>query len=281
MEYSFRNCTLEDFDFLFKLKKENFKVYVDKIWGWKDDDQKERLQQDLKEHLEHKRIILNDNRPIGVYVVHTTEEGNLFINEISILKEYQHRGIGRKILEEQLRENHEKGIRTTLQVFKNNPAKSLYEKLGFKVYEETETHYKMENMKNDFLYKYENDIAINQLVKLFESVGWKTAEYPNRLYNAIKNSEYVMTVWEGEKLVGLISAITDGYINVFITYLLVNPEYQKIGLGKRMMNDFMKKFEGFGRRILTTELDKEEYYKKFGFNIDGIAMFNKDWKEDI
>lgn len=24
-----------------------------------------------------------------------------------------------------------------------------------------------------------------------------------------------------------------------------------------------------------------EYYKKFGFNIDGIAMFNKDWKKDI
>ena len=52
-------------------------------------------------------------------------------------------------------------------------------------------------------------------------------------------------------------------------------------VNKIMMNDFMKRFEGFGRRILTTEFDKEDYYKKFGFNIDGIAMFNKDWKEDI
>ena len=47
MEYSFRNCTLDDFDFLFELKKENFKWYVDKIWGWNDDDQKQRLKQDL------------------------------------------------------------------------------------------------------------------------------------------------------------------------------------------------------------------------------------------
>ena len=137
------------------------------------------------------------------------------------------------------------------------------------------------NINEKFIYKYENDIDKNQLIKLFESVGWKTAEYPNRLYNAIKNSDYVMTVWSGENLIGLISAITDGYINVFITYLLVNPEYQKMGLGKTMMHDFMKKFKGFGRRVLTTELDKEEYYKKFGFNIDGIAMFNKDWKEDL
>ena len=147
MKYSFRNCTLDDFDFLFELKKQNFKWYVDKIWGWKNDEQKERLKQDLKEHLAHKRIILIDNKEVGVYAVHTTENGELFINEISILKEYQNKGIGRKILEEQLKENKQKGIRTILQVFKDNPAKSLYEKLGFKVYGETETHYQMENMK--------------------------------------------------------------------------------------------------------------------------------------
>lgn len=144
MEYCFRNCTLEDFDFLFELKKQNFKWYVDKIWGWDDEDQKQRLEQDLKEHLLHKKIILIDNKMAGVYAIHTTESGDLFINEISLLLEYQHKGIGTKILKEQLKENKQKGIRTILQVFKDNPANKLYEKLGFKVYGETETHYQME-----------------------------------------------------------------------------------------------------------------------------------------
>jgi len=58
MEYRFRKCTIEDFDFLFNLKKENFKSYVDKIWGWNEDDKKQRLMKDLINHLEHKRIIL-------------------------------------------------------------------------------------------------------------------------------------------------------------------------------------------------------------------------------
>lgn len=133
-------------------------------------------------------------------------------------------------------------------------------------------------MKENFEYKYNVEISKEKLVKLFKSVGWKTAEYPEELYNAIKNSEYVMSIWKDENLVGLISAITDGYINVFITYLLVKPEYQNIGLGKIMMDDFFKTFEGFGRRILTTELDKEKFYNKFNFNTDGIAMFNYDWK---
>lgn len=133
-------------------------------------------------------------------------------------------------------------------------------------------------MEENFKYKYNVEISKQQLVELFKSVGWKTAEYPEELYNAIKNSEYVMSVWKDENLVGLISAITDGYINVFITYLLVKPEYQNIGLGKIMMDDFLKTFEGFGRRILTTELDKEKFYNKFNFNIHSIAMFNYDWK---
>ncbi len=136
-------------------------------------------------------------------------------------------------------------------------------------------------MDNELIFKYEKEIEQNKLVELFNSVGWKTAEYPNRLYNAIKNSGYVMSAWNKDDLVGLISAIDDGAINVFITYLLVKPEYQKQGLGKIMMNDFCKRYEGFGRRILSTELDKEKYYNKFGFIIDGIVMFNKDWQEDF
>lgn len=125
MEFCFRSCKLEDFDFLFNLKKENFKCYVDKIWGWNDEEQKKKLRQDLNEHLSHKRIIISNNELVGVYAVHITENGDLFINEISILKEYQNKGIGRRILEEQLKENKEKGIRTILQVFKDNPAKKI------------------------------------------------------------------------------------------------------------------------------------------------------------
>lgn len=142
----FRECTLEDFDFLFQLKKENFKSYVEKIWGWKEEEQKGRLKTDLEEHLKHKKMILVDGKCVGVYARHITDEGDLFINEISIVREFQNKGIGSKILREQLHENHIKGIRTILQVFKDNPAKKLYERLGFRVYGESISHYQMENL---------------------------------------------------------------------------------------------------------------------------------------
>lgn len=144
MEYTFRECLMSDFDFLFELKKENFKKYVDTYWNWNDEEQKSRLKTDLVAHIQHKHIILLNNKPIGVYALHITENGDCFINEISLLEKYQNKGIGTRILKEQIKENQNKRFRTILQVFKNNPAKKLYEKLGFTVYGETETHYQME-----------------------------------------------------------------------------------------------------------------------------------------
>lgn len=133
----------------------------------------------------------------------------------------------------------------------------------------------------DFEYKENIQIEKEKLIELFRAVNWKTAEYPNRLYKAIKNSSYVISAYNNNELIGLLSAIDDGNINVFLTYLLIKPQYQKLGIGKKMMSDFCNHYKGFGRRILTTELDKEDYYKKFGFSIEGIAMFNKDWRNDI
>ena len=63
MEYTYRDCLMTDFDFLFELKKQNFKKYVDKYWSWNDQDQKSRLKIDLEEHLQHKHIILLNSAP--------------------------------------------------------------------------------------------------------------------------------------------------------------------------------------------------------------------------
>ena len=144
MDIKFRKCTLSDFDFLFKLKKDNFKIYVDNIWGWNDDDQIKRLRIDLEETLEQKNVIIYNDTKVGVFSFYMIENNVCRINEINILKEYQNLGIGSYILENKLKENSDKNIRTILQVFKDNPALNLYKRLGFRIYEETETHYKME-----------------------------------------------------------------------------------------------------------------------------------------
>lgn len=129
-------------------------------------------------------------------------------------------------------------------------------------------------------YKYMKDIDKDKLVELFSSVGWESAKCPNKLHEAIKNSDLVISVWKEDELVGLISTISDGYINVFVTYLLIKPSYQKQKIGTNLMNKVCDHYKGFRRKILSTEIDKEKFYEKFGFAIDGIVMFNHDWIND-
>ena len=142
MEYSFRDCTLEDYDLLFRLKEENFKSYIEECWGWDTEDQHRRLKEDLELNINHKKIIVVNDISVGVYSVGIID-GDFFIEEINILKEYQNNKIGSRILKEQLAENASNGIVMKLRVFKENPAKNLYERLGFIFNCETEFHYQM------------------------------------------------------------------------------------------------------------------------------------------
>ena len=63
---------------------------------------------------------------------------------IYILPEHQSRGIGTHLVSELLAGARAAGLAVRLRVLKGNPARRLYEKLGFTVTREIETHDYME-----------------------------------------------------------------------------------------------------------------------------------------
>ena len=69
---------------------------------------------------------------------------DISINEIEVLPQYQRQGIGTQLLVQQLDEARRVRLPIRLQVLRENRACNLYERLGFKVYDKTETHLLME-----------------------------------------------------------------------------------------------------------------------------------------
>ena len=134
----------EYFDYLYQTKKECFKWYVEKIYGpWEDEFQVEFFKNFIREKRNYIKVIIYNDRPIGIFTNYINEDGDDFIGLFYIDKVYQGSGIGTQILKEQLLADKKSNIDTVLQVFKENPAKKLYEKVGFEVYDETDNHYKM------------------------------------------------------------------------------------------------------------------------------------------
>ncbi len=113
-----------------------------------------------------------------------------------------------------------------------------------------------------------NHITSEELIEVFQSVGWR--KNPDNIVEAFKNSYYI-TAYHGKKLVGFARAISDNcyYTNIFD--VIIHPEYQKQGIGKKMMLMLREKFKGTYFFLTYTE-GRKEFYKKCGFEKNDRAM---------
>lgn len=109
------------------------------------------------------------------------------------------------------------------------------------------------------------DFAVEQLGQLFTSVGWKAGEHPERLQAAMRNSAKVISAWDGDVLIGLVNALSDGVMVAYVHYLLVRPDYQRRGLGRELLSRMLAEYEGCARKLLVTDDDGVGFYERCGF----------------
>lgn len=107
----------------------------------------------------------------------------------------------------------------------------------------------------EIVYTEERRFTAEELRELFESVGWLSGKYPERLKKALDGCATVITAWEGERLVGLVNAIDDGELTAYAHYLCVAPDCQGKGVGKTLLSLLKKKYENYLYLILHAEHD--------------------------
>ncbi len=114
-----------------------------------------------------------------------------------------------------------------------------------------------------------------QLEQLFLSVGWSSGKYPDKLVITMKNSHHVVSAWDGSRLVGLMNALSDGIMTAYFHYLLVDPLYQKQGVGKHLVEDMLDYYQDYARKVLIAYDKEVGFYQHCGFDYheDKKAMF--------
>lgn len=137
-----RKCTNNDYRFVYEVKKNAYKKYVEECWdAWVEEQQKKYFDNFINQVKENLYIIQYDNKNIGFYNGEILENGNYEVENICIIPEYQGKGIGTKILKDILEKYADTDIE--IQYFKQNPVGVLYERLGFEKSGETNFHYQM------------------------------------------------------------------------------------------------------------------------------------------
>ncbi len=138
-DIEFRKCEYDDCEFILGLKELCLKWYIEIIYGWDINVQREFTKKELDEHINDTRIITYNNKDIGVTTFYE-ENGEYVVGLIMVHPDCQSMGIGSKIISEYIKiaEKDKKSI--VIKTYKLNPAKKLYERLGFKKYNEDNTH---------------------------------------------------------------------------------------------------------------------------------------------
>jgi GNAT superfamily N-acetyltransferase len=118
---------------------------------------------------------------------------------------------------------------------------------------------------NEIQFSETHDLPLESVLALYRAHGWSSAEKPDLLHKALLNSHSLVTAWDGQKLVGLGNAISDGYLVVYYPHLLFLPEYQGCGIGTRLMQMLMARYKGFHQHALLADGRAIEFYRKCGF----------------
>ncbi len=127
--FQLRPATADDRDFAYALHRQTFRAYVEQTWGYWD-EQEQQNQFEAKFNTAISRVVELDGAPIGWLVVKHYET-HVFLDYIALLPDYQRRGFGEQLVRQVIAEAGDKPVE--LRVLKVNPARRLYERLGFVV----------------------------------------------------------------------------------------------------------------------------------------------------
>lgn len=120
-------------------------------------------------------------------------------------------------------------------------------------------------MRPEIKYKNTHKFSKKELEDLFLSVGWSSGEFPEKLVIAMKNYDTVFSAWNGDELVGLVCVMDDGIMNAYIHYLLVKPDYQLKGIGKKLIEKVKIYYDDYLRIAVICENKNVKFYEYCGF----------------
>lgn len=124
---------------------------------------------------------------------------------------------------------------------------------------------------NTIIYKHDDQhLTADTFLKLVNRV-WPGEYSPPKTRLAIEKTINV-TAWDQSRLVGCVRLLTDGYFFSTVTEILVDPDYQKQGIGARLMKMVWEESPcslSFG-----VQPGNEPFFEKLGFE-RGLPSYQK------
>lgn len=119
-------------------------------------------------------------------------------------------------------------------------------------------------------------ISVDQLGGFF--VGWPNPPSPATHFKILQRSDHVVLALDpAGRVVGFVTAITDGILSAFVPYLEVLPEYQGQGIGSELIRRLLSLLSDFYAINLICDESLQPFYERFGLHpYTGMIYRNHD-----
>lgn len=120
--------------------------------------------------------------------------------------------------------------------------------------------------------KINSGLDPEKIIDLYLANKWSSAEKPDQLVAALENSHTVITAYSRSRLIGLANALSDGHLVVYYPHLLVHPDYQGLGVGRKIMEAMSSIYSKYHQQILVADGRAIDFYKSVGFERAGKSQ---------
>ena len=116
------------------------------------------------------------------------------------------------------------------------------------------------------------DLEPEKIIELYLANKWSSAEKPAQLIAALENSHNVVAAYNENKLIGLANALSDGHLVVYYPHLLVHPDFQGLGVGRKIMEAMSSIYSQYHKQILVADGRAIDFYSSVGFERAGKSQ---------
>jgi ribosomal protein S18 acetylase RimI-like enzyme len=81
---------------------------------------------------------------------------------------------------------------------------------------------------------------------------------------ALAGSRWIAHAYDGDRLVGFARAISDGVVTAYVNNVMVDPDYRRRGIGRRILAALMAGRDGV-KFVLHTRTGSRSFYRAIGF----------------
>lgn len=110
---------------------------------------------------------------------------------------------------------------------------------------------------------------LREVISLYRAVGWTVyADAPDVLEAALVGSSMVVVARLAGALVGLARVVSDGATICFLQDVLVHPEAQRRGIGRRLVQAALQPYASVRQKVLLTgdEASQRAFYEALGYS---------------